>query len=126
MSAPLFVTGRKHRPVLNSIGRMLIGVLVFNAMSPLSVLAQDQPVVSVAAQRQLQQLAALNQKVEQAKAERSRSPAERLTRDFQQAQDLVRTLHADQRARAAQAWFSRHGGPCRGAGHPYPGRANRP
>ncbi|MFG6487496.1 transglutaminase domain-containing protein [Roseateles sp. BYS78W] len=100
MSAPFFVTGRKHRPMLNGIGRILIGVLVFNALSPLSVLAQDKPVASPAAQRQLQQLAALNQKVEQAKAERARSPAERLTYDFQQAQDLVRTLHADQRARA--------------------------
>ena len=49
MSAPLFVTGRKHRPVLHSIGRVLIGVLVFNALSPLSVLAQDKPVVSAAA-----------------------------------------------------------------------------
>ncbi|WP_082567450.1 transglutaminase domain-containing protein [Pelomonas sp. Root1217] len=103
MSTPIFATGRKHRPVLNGIARTLIGALLFNALSPLSVLAQDKPVVSPAAQRQMQQLGALNQKIEQAKAERSRTPAERLTRDFQQAQDLIHGLHADQRSRAPKA-----------------------
>jgi transglutaminase-like putative cysteine protease len=102
-STPLFVTGRQHRPVLNAIGRTLIGAILFNALSPLSVLANDKPAPSPAAQRQLQQYAALNQKIEAAKAEKVRTPAERLARDFQQAQDLVRSLHADQRSRAPKA-----------------------
>lgn len=90
-----------HRPALKAIARVVIGAMLFNALSPLSVLANDKPVPSLAVQRQLQQLAALNQKVEMAKAERARSPAERLSRDFQDAQDLVRSLHADQRARSS-------------------------
>jgi hypothetical protein len=103
MSTPIFVTGRQHRPVLNGVARTLVVALLFNALSPLSVLAQDKPVFSLAAQRQIQQLGVLNQKIEQAKAERNRTPAERLTRDFQQTQDLVRALHADQRSRAPKA-----------------------
>ncbi|MFG6443456.1 hypothetical protein [Roseateles sp. LKC17W] len=31
-STPLFVTGRQHRPVLNAIGRTLIGAILFNAL----------------------------------------------------------------------------------------------
>ncbi len=101
MSAPLFVTGSEHRPVLKGIGRVLIGAIVFNALSPLSVLAQDKPAPSPAAQHQIQQLTALNQQIEAARIERSRSPAERLTHDFQQAQDLVRALNADARSRTS-------------------------
>lgn len=119
MPTSFFVTGRRHRPVLNGIARSLIGAMLFNALSPLSVLAQDKPVPSPSAQRQLQQLATLNQKIEQVKAERSRTPAERLTRDFQQAQDLVHTLHADQRARAGLS-------PKDGAGEPMEVRAIGP
>lgn len=92
-----------HRPALKAIARVVIGAMLFNALSPLSVLANDKPAPSPAAQRQLQQYAALNQKIEAAKAEKARTPAERLTRDFQQAQDLVRSLHADQRSRAPKA-----------------------
>src|SRR6218665_3905131 len=91
MSTPIFVTGRQHRPVLNAIGRTLIGAILFNALSPLSVLANDKPAPNPAAQRQLQQYAALNQKVEQAKAEKARTPADRVSKDFQQAHDLVRS-----------------------------------
>jgi transglutaminase-like putative cysteine protease len=95
MSTPIFATGREHRPVLKGIARTLIAALLFNALSPLSVLAQDKPVVSPAAQRQLQQYAALNQKIEQAKAERALTPVDRVSKDFQQAHDLVRSIAAD-------------------------------
>lgn len=84
-----------HRPALKAIARALIGALLFNALSPLSVLANDKPVPNPAAQRQLQQYAALNQKIEQAKAEKARTPAEHVSKDFQQAQDLVRSIAAD-------------------------------
>ena len=91
-----------NKKVLRGIGRVLAGALIFNALSPLSVLAQDKGSVNPAAQRQLQQLAALNQKIEQAKAEKSRGPAERVSQDFKQAQDLVHSLSADQGARTLQ------------------------
>ncbi|MEO6278295.1 transglutaminase domain-containing protein [Roseateles sp.] len=81
--------------MLNAIGRTLIGAILFNALSPLSVLANDKPAPNPAAQRQLQQYAALNQKIEQAKAERALTPADRVSKDFQQAHDLARSIAAD-------------------------------
>ncbi len=89
----------KSEFVLKAIGQIVLGVLVFNALSPLSVLAQEKGYVSPAAQRQLQQFAALNQKAEQSKAEKALSPADRVSRDFKQAQDLVHSLKADSGAR---------------------------
>jgi transglutaminase-like putative cysteine protease len=85
------------------IGRLLVGVLLFHALTPLSALAHDKPVVDPVAQRQLQQLVALDRKVEQAKAEKARGPAERVAQDFKQAQELVHSLKADSRARQGAA-----------------------
>lgn len=93
----------RARPVLRAIARIVIGVLAFNALSPLSVLAQDKGYVSPAAQRQMQQMAQLNQRVEAAKAEQARSPAERIAETLKQTEDLVRGLRADSAARQPAA-----------------------
>ncbi len=90
---------RAANPIVRAIARGVIGVLVFNALSPLSVIAQDKGTVNPAAQRQLQQLSALNQRIEAAKLENSRSPADRVSEDLKQAQDLVRGLSSDSAAR---------------------------
>lgn len=93
----------RPRPVIRAIARVVIGVMAFNALSPLSVLAQDKGYVSPAAQRQMQQMAQLNQRVEAAKAEQARSPADRIAETLKQAEDLVRGLKADSAARQPAA-----------------------
>jgi hypothetical protein len=78
-----------RHPVIRGICRVMAGVLVFNALSPLSVLAQDKGYVSPAAQRQMAQLATLNQDIERAKAEKARSPADRVSEHQKAAQELL-------------------------------------
>jgi hypothetical protein len=95
-----------RRSKLKAIGRALVGALLFNALSPLSVLAQDKGTVSPQAQRQLQQYAQWNQKIEQAKADKARSPADQAAEHLKQAQDAAAALRADQRARSASATSS--------------------
>ncbi len=87
--------------VLKGIGRVLVGVLVFNALSPLSVLAQEKGSVNPLAQRELRRVGTLNQKLEQARTEGAQSQAERTAQSFKRAQDLVRSLKADAQARGA-------------------------
>ena len=96
---------KQYRPrrLIRAIARVVVGVLAFNALSPLSVLAQDKGYVSAAAQRQMQQMAQINQRIEAAKAENNRSPAERIGETLKQAEDLVRGLRADSTARQPAA-----------------------
>src|SRR5438105_4412042 len=104
-------TERKD-PVLRAIARIVAGVILFNALSPLSVMAQDKGYVSPAAQRQLQQYAALNQKIERAKADKALSPADKVSEHLKAAQDLVASLKpVQQRAQAEQAKDLRAVGP---------------
>jgi transglutaminase-like putative cysteine protease len=100
--ASMVIRSEAKHPVIRAIGRVMAGVLLFNALSPLSVLAQDKGYVSPAAQRQMQQLASLNQDIERAKAEKARSPADRVSEHQKAAQDLLSALSADDRAKRAQ------------------------
>jgi transglutaminase-like putative cysteine protease len=92
-----------HRPVLKTIGRLLVGAMLFNALAPLSAIAQDRPVVSPQAQRQLQRYAQLNQRIEQAKADKARTPADKAAEHLKRAQDAAAALRADLSARTPSA-----------------------
>ena len=79
----------RPRPLIRAIARVVVAVMAFNALSPLSVLAQDKGYVSPAAQRQMQQLAQLNQRLEQNRAENNRSPADRIAETLKQGSETL-------------------------------------
>ncbi len=94
--------GHRKRPWIRATAQVLVCALAVNALSPLSALAQGKgkaPVVNPAAQRQLQQMAQWQERIEAAKVERARSPAERVDDDLRQAQDVLLSLREDARAR---------------------------
>ena len=75
-------TRTSWRLVLRPIGRLLIAAHLALVLQPLSVLAQDKGTTpyNPVAQAQLQRLGALNQTIEQAKADKAKQQRVRPTR----------------------------------------------
>lgn len=84
------------RPFLKPLARVLVLAQVALALQPLSVLAQEkgQAPYNPVAQAQLQRLAQLNQSIEQAKANRSKTPADAVSDKLARAQELVAQLRS--------------------------------
>ncbi|RYF02175.1 MAG: transglutaminase [Comamonadaceae bacterium] len=86
-------------PWLRPIARCVIGAHVALALQPLSVLAQDRPTVSPAAQQQMQRAAQWQQRIEEAKLEQraaQQTPgaraSERTSRNLTSVHELVRGI----------------------------------
>jgi transglutaminase-like putative cysteine protease len=79
------------RPILKPVARLLIAAQLALVLQPLSVLAQDkgQAPVNPAAQAQLTRLAQWDQKLQQAKANKGKTPADAVSDKLAQAQELV-------------------------------------
>ncbi|ROZ79891.1 transglutaminase [Ramlibacter sp. WS9] len=89
-------TRKAWRPVLRPVARLLVVAQLALVLQPLSVLAQEAgtPAFNPAAQAQLQRFAAMNQTIEQAKANKNKSPADFVSDKLGQAQELVAQLKA--------------------------------
>lgn len=92
------------RPVLRPLAHLLIAAQLALTLQPLSAIAQDKGATpyNPQAQAQLQRLGELNQRMEQAKAQKAkaaRSPADQVSEKLARTEELVKGIRQDKDAR---------------------------